>query len=660
MPDWFYRTVSRPLLFRLPTGLARDTSLGLMGTLSKLPFGGAVIDLLGHMRAPQRLQRQVIGLRFPAPIGLGPHLDVEAKALQALARFGFGFLEVGPVTVKPVTETSPPERLIEAQALRLRSPLPNPGLEVMARRLAGAGPLPAPLLVRIGGFPAATIAEATAQTTEIIERLSPYAAAFTLATTCHVPAIREGPEQWRAHLDAVVAACRRAPIPRRLLLCIPADLSAADFDVVINPALDAGSDGILIDGSISPNGNAGGERLIGRPAQAAACRLTRQLRDRYGANLTIIAAGGVHQPADALALMAAGADLIQTDTGLIYSGPGLPKRINETLLHRELLAPAAGSKDAGGEDAERAVEMSWFWTALLGLGMLVGSLLALLIAATRVVLPYDEAFVGLTRAQLQAINPRLLPFMSHDRVSLAGTMITIAVLYLGLSYGVRRGWHWALHSILYSAFSGFLSFFLFLGFDYFDPFHAFVTAILFQIFLLAVHSRLGAMRAWPKPSLDEDWRWRWSQWGQLLFVIHGVGLLAAGTIIAGVGVTGVFVAEDLEFMQTTAATFEAVTHRLVPLIAHDRATFGGMLIASGLGVLLPALWGFRQGESWLWWTFCLAGPPAYLSTIGVHLFVGYTNLWHLAPVFTAFALYAAGLLLSRPYLCGSKSAGKVD
>jgi hypothetical protein len=41
MPDWFYRTVSRPLLFRLPAKAARDFALGFMGTLARLPGGPA-------------------------------------------------------------------------------------------------------------------------------------------------------------------------------------------------------------------------------------------------------------------------------------------------------------------------------------------------------------------------------------------------------------------------------------------------------------------------------------------------------------------------------------------------------------------------------------------------------------------------------------------
>ena len=137
--------------------------------------------------------------------------------------------------------------------------------------------------------------------------------------------------------------------------------------------------------------------------------------------------------------------------------------------------------------------MSWFWALLLGTAMLLGGVLALAVAATRVVLPYDEALCGMSREQLAAINGRLLSFMAHDRVSLAGTMIAIGVFYVALAlYGIRRGLLWAWAAVLSSAFAGFLSFFLFLAFEYFDPFHAFVTAVLFQFVLLALSGRLRA------------------------------------------------------------------------------------------------------------------------------------------------------------------------
>jgi hypothetical protein len=299
---------------------------------------------------------------------------------------------------------------------------------------------------------------------------------------------------------------------------------------------------------------------------------------------------------------------------------------------------------------ERAPEMAWFWTFLMGLGMLIGGVMALAIAATRVVLPYDEAFTGMSREQLDAINPRLLAFMAHDRVSLAGTMIAIGVLYTSLSwFGVRRGHRWAKTAVVASAFAGFASFFLFLGFGYFDSFHAFVTAILFQFLLLGLHSKMVAPEEEPA-SLHEGWRWRWCHWSQPLFVIHSVALIAAGCVLSFMGSTYVFVHEDLEFMQTTAEALHAASPRLVPLVAHDRACLGGMALASGIGFLVPSLWGFRQGERWLWWTFLLAVAPAYAAAIAVHFMVGYTDPWHLAPAFSGAGLFGLALVLAYPYL----------
>jgi hypothetical protein len=114
----------------------------------------------------------------------------------------------------------------------------------------------------------------------------------------------------------------------------------------------------------------------------------------------------------------------------------------------------------------------------------------------------------------------------------------------------------------------------------------------------------------------------------------------------------VFVPEDLAFMHTTAEALHRAGPRLIPVVAHDRATLGGMLICSGLGFLMPAMWGYRRGEAWLWWTLAIAAVPGFLATSVVHLAVGYHDLKHLAPVFLGSVLMGAGLALSYPYLCG--------
>jgi hypothetical protein len=243
--------------------------------------------------------------------------------------------------------------------------------------------------------------------------------------------------------------------------------------------------------------------------------------------------------------------------------------------------------------------------------------------------------------------------MAHDRVSLAGAMISLGILYAALAWsGIRRGEHWAHVTVIASAIIGFLTFFFFLGFGYFDPFHAFVTAILTQFTLLCM-----VMAPSPRQPPEADWResaeWRRGQWGQLLFIILGVGLTGAGLVMSLIGCTQVFVETDLEFMRTTAAELRRSFDHLVPLVAHDRASLGGMLIANGVAIWLSAQWGFRRGTAWLWIALAWAGNIAFAAAVIVHFVVGYDAVLHLAPAIAGWILWNVALILSRAWLAGS-------
>lgn len=640
MPDWFYRTVSQPILFPLPAERARDFALGFMGWLARLPLGGVVIDLLGHMRPDERLACTHNGVSFATAVGLGPGLDGAATALPALSRFGVGFIDIGLVTLTDSPGQAPIERRDDQQAIWQPDAPTSLALAANKERIAEAGGLDVPIIARLGVSAGADGERASDECTQLLNGLAPHVTLPALAT--FETADTWSASDWTNHVARFVDTARQQSRP--ILLCIPADLDNATPDDRLQAAVNAGVAGFLVDGSVRAEQ---GGRLIGEPARAPALACVRRLRERFGPDVLIVASGGVHEPEHALALRQAGANLVEVDSGLVFSGPGLPKRINDALLFE-------ATRDTPAQAPERAAEMSWLWTFLMGAGMLLGSIIALAIAATRVVLPYDEAYLGLSRDEIARINPRLLAFMAHDRVSLAGTMIAIGFMYVGLSlFGVRRGLHWAQLSVFASAFTGFATFFLFLGFDYFDPFHAFVTGALLQLLLLGVHGKLGTHVPEVAPPLCEDAAWRRAQWGQLLLILHACGLLAAGVIISCIGVTHVFVHEDLEFMQTTAEALRAAHPRLVPLVAHDRATFGGMLLASGLVFLLPALWGIRNGSAWLWWTMLLAGLSAYVCAIGVHYAVGYVDFVHLLPAFAGLGLLLAGLALARDHLCDS-------
>ncbi len=643
MPDWFYRTVSKPILFRLPAPRARNLALGFMGGLARLPLGPFLIDFLGHMRADSRLRQSFLDTNFQTAVGLGPWLDTQAVAVDALARFGMGFIEIGPVTIEGCVAAQPVRRLDDRQAFWFGNVPDSVSLFDCNRRLTEASNLGVPVIVRLGYVNNAPNEQIDEACQRLIRDLNPRVRLLSLPTLALALKFRWLTERWSTHLRAILTEARSVSPSRSVLLCVAADQDLNEIAQLIDVALHEGVGGLVIDGSMEakPDG-----RVAGLPVRERALQQVLSVRQRWGANLVIIASGGVHEPAHALALRAAGADLIQVDTGLVYTGPGLPKRINDCFLFE------AAHSIAPQDPPARVPELTWFWTTLMGAGMLFGGLLALAIAATRVVLLYDEAFLGMSREALTAINPKLLAFMAHDRVTLAGVMVATGLLYVGLSvFGIRRGLHWARQSVLVSAFTGFASFFLFLGFGYLDTFHAFVTGALLQLLLLGVHARLGAYTPVQRPDSHGDWTWRLSLWGQLLLVLHGFALLAAGAVISMIGVTQVFVHEDLEFLGTTAAALLSANPRLVPLVAHDRATLGGMLLAGGWVFLLPALWGFRKGSSWLWWTLLFSGIVAYAAAIAVHYAVGYMSLKHFFPALGGFALLMLGLILSYPFLC---------
>jgi dihydroorotate dehydrogenase len=610
---------------------ARDLALGFLGTLAKLPLGNALIDFLGHARPDASLRHALGPVEFPGRIGLGAGIDPRLLAPRALSRFGVAFLEVGPLTIQPVGGGRI-DRDDVTESITFHSPCENPGIKRAVQQLADLPDVR--ILVHLDARCAnPDVFQRDAKT--IIERLDCRAAGIILhivdPADCTDVVNQIGP----------VGATDNRPM---LLLAVSARSAENDAQSIASAVESHQLDGVYVDGAIS---QVSGHRVVGRICHAATRLAVSRLRGALRPGAVIVANGGVHEPIQALELIDAGCDLVSVDTGLIFSGPGLVKRINEALLYR-----IGERAEAPTHVALRPARMSWFWTCLMALGMVVGGLMALVIAGTRVVMPYDEATAGMTREQIIAVNERLLHFMRHDRMTLAGTMLAVGILYLSLSmFGSRRGLHWAHVSIVASAFAGFASFFLFLGFGYFDPFHAFVTAVLLQLLLLAMHSDLPPVSRITQPEVANDRAWRLSQWGQLLFILHGTVLVVAGCVIASYGITTVFVPEDLEFMETTASHLQGAHPQLVPLVAHDRATFGGMLMSCGVCVLLSSLWGFRRGHAWLWWALMTAGSIAYFTTIFVHWHVGYSSLKHLLPAYGGLALLVIGGIVSRPHLC---------
>ncbi len=643
MPDWSYRTLFRPLLFRLPPARARDATLRATAAFAALAGRANAIEWFGDMRPPAAAQQSVCGVARRSPVGLGAGLDVHTIAPRALAQCGFGFLELGPVTLAPVA-AGRIDRARADDAITCAEPLANDGVDALLARLARGRPPSVPLGVRLAHRPGATPEEAALECGSLAARLAPVASFFTFDTRAGLTA-GWSPRAWEGFLRNAAASVTRAAPDCPLMLCLPPDCPEPLADYLLMTGYDCGVRGVVVAGGIAqPDGT----RLMGPPTFTDSLRFVRAIHAQWGERLQIIGSGGIREPADAVAMLAAGATCVQLHSGLVYSGPGLAKRINETVAEAREPVPHSPPR------REPRFPFGWPWIALLGLGILMAGVLAWLVAATRVILPYDEQFLGLTSDQLAATNELVPTFMTHDRITFAGAMISLGVMYIQLALvAMRRGARWAWRAVTLSCGLGFAGFFLYLGFDYLDPLHAVSTCFLFILFLLGLPDRGPTMPLPPVslPDLHNDARWRRGLVGQLLFALIGFGFIVGGLTIAVVGVTTFFVPTDLTFMHTTRDTLAGVNPRLIPLLAHDRASFGGTLLANGVVWLLAAMWGFRRGARWLWWAFLASGLPGFLTALGVHLAVGYTDFEHLAPVYLALALFALALGFSHPYLC---------
>jgi hypothetical protein len=108
-------------------------------------------------------------------------------------------------------------------------------------------------------------------------------------------------------------------------------------------------------------------------------------------------------------------------------------------------------------------------------------------------------------------------------------------------------------------------------------------------------------------------------------------------------------------MGVAAEHLHATNPRLVPLIAHDRAGFGGAVLTAGLTALGCLL--FTPVQRALWQAMLIAGTASLTAAIGVHFVVGYVDAWHLAPPAAGAIALLLGLALSYPVTRPQPPAG---
>ena len=340
--------LARPFLFGLDPETAHDLTMGSIARFQHTPLKAGWAQCLVDDPV------DVAGLRFPNRVGLAAGLDKNARCIDGLGAMGFGFVEVGTVTPKAQPGNPRPRmfRLPQAQALINRLGFNNDGLDAFVANVQRAsfrrqGRI---LGLNIGKNLSTPIERATEDYLTCLDGVYPHAdyvvVNISSPNTKNLRAL-----QGDAALDGLLEAMahRREQLTREqgrrvpLFVKIAPDLDEAQVDVIAAALRRHGMDGVVATNTtinrtavqgMEHAQEAGG--LSGAPVREASNQVVRQLRAALGPAFAIIGVGGILSAADAVAKIAAGADVVQIYTGLIYQGPALVPQAAQAIRDARL------------------------------------------------------------------------------------------------------------------------------------------------------------------------------------------------------------------------------------------------------------------------------------------------------------------------------------
>ncbi len=346
-----YRRVVRPVLFRMGRGDAEAAHHATMRMLARAGRFGLLTAAMVKLATRHPGPRRVFGVDFPSVVGLAAGVDKDGIASAAWRALGFGFAELGTVTALAQPGNDRPRlfRLPRSEALINRMGFNNAGAAALAATLRAARPAGIPLGISIGKSKLTPTDQAVGDYLTSMRALEPFADYIAVnVSSPNTPGLRT--LQDRGPLDELLGAMTeqaallarpRTGRPVPVLVKIAPDLTETAVGEVLQVCADRNVAGVIAaNTTLSRTGiapadarmaaEAGG--LSGKPLRDK----TRQLVSFLAAHtdLPVIGVGGVMSPDDGLALLDAGACLLQVYTGFIYAGPGLVTGLNRAIAKR--------------------------------------------------------------------------------------------------------------------------------------------------------------------------------------------------------------------------------------------------------------------------------------------------------------------------------------
>lgn len=328
----------RPLLFSLDPETAHTVSLGALRSMQKLGL------LTNHLYPCQT--RSVMGLDFPNPVGLAAGLDKNGAYIDALAKLGFGFIEIGTVTPRPQPGNPLPRlfRIPQAHAIINRMGFNNEGIDQLLVNIRKSN-FQGILGINIGKNFDTPVEKATEDYLICFRKAYQYASYVTINISS--PNTRDLRQlQNAAELDHLLFALKTAQTELSdlqgkytpLVIKIAPDLESVHLETIAALLMKYQIDGVIATNTtISrphlenlPHADEIGG-LSGAPLEPLSTQIIRKLHNLLQGSLPIIGVGGILSANDAKEKINAGANLIQIYTGLIYHGPDLIRQSVEAI-----------------------------------------------------------------------------------------------------------------------------------------------------------------------------------------------------------------------------------------------------------------------------------------------------------------------------------------
>jgi dihydroorotate dehydrogenase len=333
-------TLLRPLLFKLDPETAHNVTLKSLDMASRL----GPLNPLHH--TSQGRSVELMGLRFPNPVGLAAGLDKDGACIAGLAALGFGALEMGTVTPKAQPGNPKPRlfRVLEAEGIINRMGFNNAGVDTLLARAEDSA-YRGILGINIGKNKDTPVESALEDYRLCLRKVYAVADYVTInISSPNTPGLRS--LQSGDSLETLLAGLalerknllnstqRRVPIAVK----IAPDLDQEGLEQIADSLLRHGFDAVIATNTTLSragvercvNGNESGG-LSGRPVYARSTAIVEALAKQLNGRLPIIACGGIFSREDAQGKLDAGASMVQVYSGLIYRGPRLIKELVEGL-----------------------------------------------------------------------------------------------------------------------------------------------------------------------------------------------------------------------------------------------------------------------------------------------------------------------------------------